>query len=124
MSLKTSLLLVLPSSLASSRGLVFRQKGGGGACPNVHVFGAREPTAPPSFGTADTVVDLILAAVPGSTSEATDYPGRPAGSDISSHGFREPVSGHTQLVLVGVLLGRTDFRRRDLRWRRSTSGDQ
>lgn len=44
------------------------------ACPNVHVFGARETTAPAGYGSSSTVVNLILAAYPGSTSEAINYP--------------------------------------------------
>lgn len=50
-----------------------------GDCPDVHVFGARETTAPPGFGTAGPVVDSILEAFPSATSEAIDYPA--AGDD-------------------------------------------
>ncbi|TGO10807.1 hypothetical protein BTUL_0125g00210 [Botrytis tulipae] len=44
------------------------------ACPEIHVFGARETTAPAGYGTAGVVVNLILAAHSGSTSEAINYP--------------------------------------------------
>jgi acetylxylan esterase len=44
------------------------------SCPNIHVFGARETTAPVGYGSAGTVVDLILAAHSGATSEAISYP--------------------------------------------------
>ncbi|TGO63828.1 hypothetical protein BOTNAR_0095g00260 [Botryotinia narcissicola] len=44
------------------------------ACPEIHVFGARETTAPAGFGTAGVVVNLILAAHSGATSEAINYP--------------------------------------------------
>lgn len=44
------------------------------SCPGVHVFGARETTVSPGFGTAGTVVNLILREYPGSTSEAISYP--------------------------------------------------
>lgn len=43
-------------------------------CPPVHVFGARETTAPPGMGTAGSIVDAIVQAHPGATSEAIDYP--------------------------------------------------
>ncbi|KAL2161090.1 hypothetical protein VTH06DRAFT_8803 [Thermothelomyces fergusii] len=43
-------------------------------CPPIHVFGARETTAPPGYGSAGTVVNLILSAFPGATSEAINYP--------------------------------------------------
>jgi hypothetical protein len=38
------------------------------------VFGARETTASPGYGTASVVVDLVLGAYSGATSEAIDYP--------------------------------------------------
>lgn len=41
-------------------------------CPQIHIFGAHETTAPPGFGTAQTMVDLVIRAFPG-TSEAIDY---------------------------------------------------
>ncbi len=44
------------------------------SCPSIHVFGARETTVSPGYGTAGVVVNLILAAYPGSTSEAITYP--------------------------------------------------
>lgn len=50
-----------------------------GDCPDVRVFGARETTAPPGFGTAGSVVNSIVDAFPGATSEAIDYPA--AGDD-------------------------------------------
>lgn len=40
------------------------------SCPNIHVFGARETTAPAGYGTAGVVVDLVLNQYPGSTTEA------------------------------------------------------
>ncbi|EAA27421.1 acetylxylan esterase [Neurospora crassa OR74A] len=44
------------------------------SCPSIHVFGARETTVSPGFGTAGVVVNLILQAYPGATSEAIVYP--------------------------------------------------
>lgn len=44
------------------------------SCPEVHVFGARETTAPTGYGTAGVVVDLVLGAYSGATKEAIDYP--------------------------------------------------
>ncbi|KAK2763838.1 carbohydrate esterase [Arachnomyces sp. PD_36] len=43
-------------------------------CPEVHVFGARETTVSPGFGSAATVVNAVLSAYPGATSEAINYP--------------------------------------------------
>jgi hypothetical protein len=44
------------------------------SCPKVHVFGARETTAPAGYGTAGVVVNLVLGAYSGSTAEAIVYP--------------------------------------------------
>ncbi|KAK4032709.1 carbohydrate esterase [Parachaetomium inaequale] len=43
-------------------------------CPQIHVFGARETTVSPGYGTAGQVVNLILGAYSGATSEAIVYP--------------------------------------------------
>lgn len=44
------------------------------ACPSIHVFGARKTTASPGYGSAGTVVNLILNSHSGSTAEAINYP--------------------------------------------------
>jgi len=44
------------------------------SCPNIHIFGARETTAPAGYGSAGTFVNEILSAYPGSTAEAINYP--------------------------------------------------
>lgn len=44
------------------------------SCPPIHVFGARETTAPAGMGTAGAIVDAIVQAHPGATSEAIEYP--------------------------------------------------
>ncbi|KAH8682531.1 carbohydrate esterase family 5 protein [Xylariales sp. PMI_506] len=43
-------------------------------CPPIHVFGARETTVSAGYGSSATVVNLILNAHPGATSEAINYP--------------------------------------------------
>lgn len=43
-------------------------------CPQVHIFGARETTAPPGYGTAGSVVTNIQNAFPGATAEVINYP--------------------------------------------------
>ena len=85
-------------------------------CPDVHVFGARETTAPAGYGSAGTVVDLILAAHSGATSEAINYPAE--GGDSYGASVVAGVSAvasqvttfasscpSTQLVLVGYSQG-------------------
>lgn len=44
------------------------------SCPSIHVFGARETTVSPGYGSSSTVVNAILSAYPGSTAEAIVYP--------------------------------------------------
>ncbi|KAL2173068.1 carbohydrate esterase family 5 protein [Thermothelomyces heterothallicus CBS 202.75] len=44
------------------------------SCPEVHVFGARETTAPPGYGTSQGLVNMVVQAYPGATSEAINYP--------------------------------------------------
>lgn len=94
MLLTATTLLLLPITFAfplslspQSNNLSKRQ-----GCPRIHVFGARETTAPPGklsgvnlytnrcakipqgFGTAGSVINLILNANPGATAEAINYP--------------------------------------------------
>ncbi|KAK3312999.1 acetylxylan esterase precursor [Apodospora peruviana] len=92
------------------------------SCPGVHVFGARETTVSPGYGTSATVVNLILNAYPGSTSEAISYPA--CGGQSSCGGIQYGDSANqgtsavasavnsfhsrcpsTQLVLVGYSQG-------------------
>ncbi|KAF9889036.1 hypothetical protein FE257_008013 [Aspergillus nanangensis] len=44
------------------------------SCPQVHVFGARETTVSPGYGSSSTVVNAVLNAYSGSTAEAISYP--------------------------------------------------
>ncbi|KAG8855315.1 hypothetical protein FRB96_007113 [Tulasnella sp. 330] len=62
MSLRAASIFILGATLAAAQ------------CPQVHVFGARETTAPPGYGTAGVVTNEVLAAYSGSTSEAINYP--------------------------------------------------
>lgn len=88
------------------------------SCPNIHVFGARETTVSPGYGSSITVVDDVLNAYPGSTSEAISYPacgGQASCGDVSysssvAQGIAAVASAvnsfnsecpDTQLVLVG-----------------------
>lgn len=71
MKLLATQLLLLGGAAASHLGaLLSRQQ----SCPPIHVFGARETTAPVGFGSSQTVVNLIMNAFPGTTSEAIVYP--------------------------------------------------
>lgn len=72
MSLPRSVLLaLLPAFLVSAAPLEEQKRA---SCPNIHVFGARETTAPAGYGSSSTVVNDILNAYPGSTAQAINYP--------------------------------------------------
>ncbi|KAK5679010.1 hypothetical protein LTS10_008665 [Elasticomyces elasticus] len=92
------------------------------ACPNIHIFGSRETTASPGYGSSNTVVNLVLAAYPGSTAEAVDYPacggqdscGGIAYGDSANQGtatLAKDINAYyascpnTQIVLVGYSQG-------------------
>lgn len=63
-------ILLLGQAAASPMEVTARQAN----CPPIHVFGARETTVSPGFGSAGTVVNSIIQANPGTTSEAIVYP--------------------------------------------------
>ncbi|KAI0010810.1 acetylxylan esterase precursor [Xylariaceae sp. FL0662B] len=44
------------------------------SCPGIHVFGARETTAPPGYGTTRGLVEMVIQAYSDSTAEAIAYP--------------------------------------------------
>lgn len=88
------------------------------SCPNIHVFGARETTASPGYGSSATVVNDILNAYPGSTAEAINYPACGGQSSCGGDSYSQSVQAgfaaaanavnsfnsrcpNTQLVLVG-----------------------
>lgn len=88
------------------------------SCPAIHVFGARETTASPGYGSSSTVVNGVLSAYPGSTAEAISYPACGGQSSCGSVSYSSSVAQgiaavasavnsfnsecpSTQLVLVG-----------------------
>jgi acetylxylan esterase len=82
MLLLNSILLTttLVASVAALPSIHQRQS----SCPPIHIFGARETTASPGFGTAGVFIDLIKGAYPSATTEAIDYPATGGDSYASS----------------------------------------
>lgn len=72
------------------------------ACPNIHVFGARETTASPGYGSAGTVVNKILAAHSGATAEAISYPACGGGSACGGVSYSNSVQQGTAAVVKAV----------------------
>lgn len=64
------------STLLAGLGLAAgAQLGSNTTCPKVMVLAARETTAPPGFGSTNTLVGLILQAFPGaSAAQSIEYP--------------------------------------------------
>jgi len=65
------------------------------ACPQIHIFGARETTVSAGYGSSGTVVNSIISAFPGATSEAINYPA--CGGQSSCGGV-----SYAQSVIDGV----------------------
>ncbi|KAF7934014.1 uncharacterized protein EAE97_008375 [Botrytis byssoidea] len=78
------------------------------ACPEIHVFGARETTAPAGFGTAGVVVDLIRAAHPGATAEAINYPACGGQSSCGGVSYGNSVVAGVAAVAAAVNKYNTD----------------
>ncbi len=112
-----STILLAGSALASHPHLHSKRQ----TCPSIHIFGARETTAPPGYGEAGELVDNIISANSGATSEAIDYPAsgdnpsyadsRAAGvtavnSQVSTFASQCP---ETKIVLVGYSQGAEIF---------------
>ncbi|KAF7558262.1 hypothetical protein G7Z17_g41 [Cylindrodendrum hubeiense] len=72
------------------------------SCPGIHVFGARETTVSPGYGSAGTVVNLILNAYSGSTSEAIVYPACGGQSSCGGVSYANSVVAGTNAVATAV----------------------
>ncbi|RPA79999.1 putative acetyl xylan esterase [Ascobolus immersus RN42] len=72
------------------------------SCPEIHIFGARETTAPAGYGTAGTVVNLIKGAYPGATSEAISYPACGGQSSCGGASYSSSALQGTQAVANAV----------------------
>ncbi|CEL11597.1 Putative Acetylxylan esterase [Aspergillus calidoustus] len=95
MHLKTLSLLLLGQALATP--LETRQ-----SCPQIHVFGARETTASPGYGSSSTVVNAVLNAYPGSTSEAINYPACGGQASCGGASYSASVSAGIDAVASAV----------------------
>lgn len=71
-------------------------------CPKVHVFGARETTAPPGYGTAGVVVNLVTQAYQGATAEAINYPACGGQSSCGGQSYAQSALAGTAAVASAV----------------------
>lgn len=71
-------------------------------CPSVHIFGARETSASPGYGSSSTVVNGILSAYSGSTAEAISYPACGGQSSCGSVSYSSSVAQGIAAVASAV----------------------
>jgi hypothetical protein len=98
MLLKAATLMLAARTFASPFELEERQ----GGCPNVHVFGARETTVSPGYGTAGVVVNLVLNSNPGSNAEAIVYPACGGQASCGGQSYAQSALAGTAAVASAV----------------------
>ncbi|KAI0018191.1 cutinase [Xylariomycetidae sp. FL0641] len=89
--------LPLLAGLARASPLETRQ-----SCPSVYIFGARETTVSPGFGSAGALVDMVQAAYPDSGSEAIDYPACGGGASCGGVSYDDSMTQGTTAVIEAV----------------------
>ncbi|VZI19827.1 unnamed protein product [Fusarium fujikuroi] len=72
------------------------------SCPDIHIFGARETSVAPGFGSAGQLVDMIKADHPGATSEAIDYPACGGQASCGGVQYGDSAKQGTQAVTTAV----------------------
>ncbi|KAF2202077.1 cutinase [Delitschia confertaspora ATCC 74209] len=72
------------------------------SCPKVHIFGARETTVGPGYGTAGGLVNQCLSAFPGSTAEAIVYPACGGQSSCGGVSYENSAQQGTAAVVKAV----------------------
>lgn len=90
-------LLLAGQALASPVEVETRQ-----SCPPIHVFGARETTASPGYGSSATVVNLVVGAHSGATSEAINYPACGGQSSCGGVSYASSVQQGVSAVTTAV----------------------
>jgi len=95
----TLLALVATGALTAASPIALTERA---SCPPVHVFGARETTASPGYGSSATVVNGIVAAHSGATSEAINYPACGGGSACGGVSYPNSVKQGTAAVISQV----------------------
>lgn len=71
-------------------------------CPGVHIFGARETSVSPGYGSSSTVVNGLLSAYSGSTAEAISYPACGGQSSCGSVSYSNSVAQGIAAVASAV----------------------
>ena len=99
--MKASILLPALAGLASANpvdvDLETRQ-----SCPGVYVFGARETTVPPGYGTSQGLVNMVLQAYPGSQASPISYPACGGQANCGGVPYEESARQGTAAVVSAV----------------------
>lgn len=72
------------------------------SCPDIHIFGARETTVSPGYGSAGALIDQIKAAHSGATSEAIAYPACGGQSSCGGIAYGDSAKQGTNAVASAV----------------------
>lgn len=72
------------------------------SCPGVYVFGARETTASPGYGTAGGLVNMVTAAYPDSQAEAITYPACGGQAECGGIDYDSSATQGTAAVVTAV----------------------
>lgn len=97
-----ALLLLGRSALASPLDLDLDLEDRQSGCPSIHIFGARETTASPGYGSASTVVNEVLSSYSGSTAEAISYPACGGQSSCGGDTYSQSVTAGAQAAASAI----------------------
>ncbi|VUC21182.1 unnamed protein product [Clonostachys rosea] len=95
--MKFSAILPALASMAAATPLEPRQ-----SCPGVYVFGARETTVSPGYGTSWGLVNMVLQAYSGSQSAAISYPACGGQASCGGVSYDSSVQQGTSAVVSAV----------------------
>jgi len=71
-------------------------------CPDIHVFGARETTVAPGYGSSGALIQMIQSTHPGTTAEAIVYPACGGQDSCGGIEYGESVRQGTNAVSAAV----------------------
>ncbi|KAM6525797.1 hypothetical protein FALCPG4_011332 [Fusarium falciforme] len=72
------------------------------SCPDIQIFGARETTVSPGFGSAGALIDMIKADHSGATAEAIEYPACGGQSSCGGVQYGDSARQGTEAVATAV----------------------
>jgi hypothetical protein len=95
----TAALPILAASIASVTATPLEERQ---SCPGVYVFGARETTVGPGYGSAGALVNMVTAAYSGSQASAITYPACGGQSSCGGISYDNSATQGTSAVVSAV----------------------